>query len=215
MTHFRLRFEVACAVSSVIIFGAAQAKRPKATVNAAAVDAAGCEASDVSSGACAATLPADGSPDRASYSTDNSSDATTPRSIKELRQALRELNKLEDDSMAPCDLGQLSIRGEVDSHNDLIVTATDIAVARTDTINSNDKHPSGQLVLKLCPAPARDLQRARTVSMFRFSGVDMPFVAGEPNIINPKGEIRIDRPTQEYADIEAELLRRTCVSQCP
>jgi hypothetical protein len=210
MTQFRLRLALICLLFSVTIYCAALAKPPKAIVDAAAVDVAGCEASDVPSDACAAALAADDSHDRAAYWADESSDTATPRSIEELRQALRELNALGDDALAPCDLGQLSIRGE-----NLTVTTTDIAAVRTGAVDSDDKHASGQLVLKLCPASTRHLQRARTVSMFRFSGEDMPFVAGEPNIVNTEGEIRIDRPTHEYAGIEAELLQRTCIAQCP
>ncbi len=223
MTQFRLGFALVCMLSGAFFFSGAQAKRLKAVASAPAEDAAVCVASDASSGdvpsdACAVNLP----PDKTGNDTptividsvsDDSDDIGKPISMKELQQALRELNKLGDDTIAPCDGGNLSIRGEVNHLQNLIVNAMDVASITAESGEDDNGRKLGRVIIQLCPIIANNVRDARSIRNFRFFGEAVPLADG--NIaINAAGEISIDRETLERAKIEAELLRRTCLVQC-
>jgi hypothetical protein len=223
MTEFQLRFALICVLSSALFFNVSQAKRPKAVANASSEDAAVCVALDASSvdvpsDVCAVNL----SPDRTGNAapgivmegvSDNADDIEKPRSIKELQQALRELDKLDDDASVPCDGGDLSIFGEVDDYQNLIVNAMDVASIRAEAGEGDKGRKHGRVIIQLCPTTAKRVREVRSIEKFRFSGESIPLVDGKI-AISAAGEISIDRDTLERAKIEAELLRRTCLVQC-
>lgn len=223
MTQFQLRFALVSVLSTALFFSAAQAKRPKAAANASTEDVTACVASDASSGdvssdACAVNLPPDRTGDDAPTIvmdgvSDDSDDVEKPRSTRELQQALRELDKLGDDAPVPCDGGDLSIIGEVDDVQNLIVSPMDIASIRAEPGENGNGRKHGRVIIQLCPATAKKVREARSVEKFRFSGEAVPFADGKI-AINAAGEISIDRETLERAKVEAELLRRTCLVQC-
>jgi hypothetical protein len=207
----------------MIIPSAALARKPKPAADAtpaagatyedsAVCEAVSADAQDVSSDACAVNLP----PERNEQDAPGiemaaaSDDPGQPRSMKELQQALRDLNKLGDDTMAPCDGGDLSIRGEIDNLRNLIVTPMDIGTIRAV---AGDERPHGRVIIQLCPAAAENVRKARLLSAFHFYRESIPMTDGKI-AINADGEISIDRPTLKQAEIEAELMRRSCVVEC-
>ncbi len=223
MTQFQHRFALACALACLFIHSATHARKPKlgadatpatdvASEGAAVCEAVSADAHDISSDACAVNmLPNRNGEDAPTVGMDIASDdAEHPRSMKALRQALRDLNNLGDDANSPCDGSDLSILGEVDNLENLVVNPMDIATIRAV---AGDERPRGRVIIQLCPVTAEKVRKARLVSKFYFYRESIPVADGKI-AINADGEIMIDRPTLEQADIEAELTRRTCNVQC-
>lgn len=137
-------------------------------------------------------------------------EAIKPMTMEQLRKAVGDLNT-SDDALVACEGSSLSITGEVNRTQNLVITTFDVKSIRTDPTKKDNG--AARVILELCPVAAGHVRAAKRFSDFIYYGDNVPLV-NQRVAINAAGEIHVERDSVERAELEVELFRRTCMSEC-